>query len=199
MPSSALSIAKGRQAATKVSVSNVFPRWGRVARPVLSAPARRTTTAGKVKKARSPGLQRRTGRTAAKHPQFYSPILKKIPHHRLSMCCDAPCQRDPPMSKSLALSTASHPARHAAASPCDVPRRTAVGRGLPGVLLSHPDPATPAQPPQSDGRKRRKRRKPDFLAPRIPPRRQTGSENSGTPSDADSTDVCAALSPAVRT
>ena len=34
------------------------------------------------------------------------------------------------MSKSLALATASHPARHAAASPCDVPRGTAVGRGL---------------------------------------------------------------------
>jgi hypothetical protein len=62
MPSSAQSIAKGRQAATRVSVSKVFPRWGRVARPVLSAPARRTTTARKVKKVRNPGLHLWTGR-----------------------------------------------------------------------------------------------------------------------------------------
>jgi hypothetical protein len=62
-------------------------------------------------------------------------VLLAIPRN---MWSSAPCQRDSPMSKSLAFTTASHPARHAAASPCAVLRRIAVCCGLPGVLLSHP-------------------------------------------------------------
>jgi hypothetical protein len=50
------------------------------------------------------------------------------------------------MSKSLALETASHRARHTAALPCDVPRRTAVGRGLSAILLSHPAGPRPRSP-----------------------------------------------------
>jgi hypothetical protein len=77
------------------------------------------------------------------------------------------------MPKSLAFATVSNPARHAAASLCDVPRRVPVGRHLSGILPSHPKGA---------------------LHP------QKGSGNSGkcgTPPDADSTDVSAGLSPAV--
>jgi hypothetical protein len=112
----------------------------------LSAPAPRTTTARKVKKAGNPGLHRRMERMAAKRPKSCLLFLNVIPDNRLSMCCDAPCQRDPPMSKSFAFATASHSARHAAASPCDVLRRIAVCCGLPGVLPSHPTGPLPRSP-----------------------------------------------------
>jgi hypothetical protein len=119
----------------------------------LSAPAPRTTTARKVKKVRNPGLHRRMGRTAAKRPKSCLLFLNVIPDNRLSLCCDAPCQRDPPMSKSLAFATASHPARHAAASLGDVSRGIAVGRGLSGVLLSHRRGALhPRRPQKGSGK-----------------------------------------------
>jgi hypothetical protein len=81
---------------------------------------------------------RRGNAIAAKVPDLHLRFLEVLLVTPTNVCFDIPCQRDPPMSKSLAFATASHSARHAAASPCDVPRGIAVGRELSAILLSHP-------------------------------------------------------------
>jgi len=143
MPSSAQSISAGRQAAT--TVSHVILS----AAKDLIAACHGHEILHCAQDDRSRFLPRRSVARLAcrgRPGKFYFHLSEVILDNQPSVCFDAPSSRDPPMSKSLAFATASHPARHAAASPCDVPRGIAVGYQPPAILLSHPTGPLPPSP-----------------------------------------------------
>jgi hypothetical protein len=140
----------------------------------LSGPTRGATTARKVKKVGNLGLHpwaaRRRGQTIPMIPTLYESITCSMVQCVVRCAVEGSAHAEQP---GICNSSPSGAARRHAGVRCQA---------------------------ESHGQRRPVRSfavSPEGCTP--PPRRKKGSGNSGTPSDARSTDVSAALSPAVRT